>query len=286
MTKGMKKPQTRNGIRRRAYELIKEDKTFKVETCSRRSLDVGDCSLDMESDQKQPKAQSASSKKHVMALLLDTNIQRLLGFNPLSTELVDYITLLATTASLKQPVSPEVKSYSDAVYLNYYKLGLSLQFVPKDGYKPRSGLKQSDLENEKLVLDSIYLYNSPAKNPNTSPKGPSTRSAEKIFLSYPVSPFSLILNPNAKDKDGKLLTRSSTLEVDADTSGKDFVKRLLEPDRKGGGAGPSSGSIGIWCDWSMDGIMVEFDGATGPQAWERGKDAVWKVITIFAPLSR
>ncbi len=280
MTRGMKKPQTRNGISRRAYELIKEDKTLKgafitEETCPRGSLDVGDWSLDM-----------ASRKKHVMAFLLDTNIQRLLGFNPLSTELVDYVTLLATTASLKQPVLPEVKSYSDAVYFNYYKLGLSLQFLPKDGYKPRSGLKQSDLENEKLVLDSIYLYNLPAKNPNASPKGPSTRSAENVFSSYPVSPFFLILNPSVKDKDGKLLTRPSTLEVDADTSGKDFVKTLLEPDRKGGGTGPPSGSIGIWCDWSMDGIMVEFDGATGPQAWERGKDAIWKVITIFAPLSQ
>jgi len=33
--------------------------------------------------------------------------------------------------------------------------------------------------------------------------------------------------------------------------------------------------------------MVEFGGdeARGPQAWERGKDAIWKVITLFSQTS-
>jgi len=68
-------------------------------------------------------------------------------------------------------------------------------------------------------------------------------------------------------------------------TGKDFVAALGEPDRKGGGSGPSSGSIGIWVEWTRDGLMVEFGGddSRGPQAWERGKDALWRVISVFSP---
>jgi len=81
------------------------------------------------------------------------------------------------------------------------------------------------------------------------------------------------------------LARRPTIEVHLGMSGKDFVEALLEPDRKGGGTGPSSGSIGIWCEWLKDGIMVEFGGdeAKGPHAWDQGKDAIWKIITLFAP---
>jgi len=70
--------------------------------------------------------------------------------------------------------------------------------------------------------------------------------------------------------------------------GKEFIALLGEPNRKGGGAGPSSGSIGIWVEWTRDGLMVEFGGeeSRGPQAWERGKDAPWKVISIFATKSK
>ena len=210
--------------------------------------------------------------------MADIDLHSLLGSNPLSPELGNYIAFVVTKASLDQPVpSPEIKSYSDAVYFNYHKLGLSLQFAPMGGYKPSSGLKQNELKNGKLSLDSIYLYNTcPRENRNSS------------FSTHPVSPLMLKLNPDVKGKDGNLLSRPSTLEVHSDMSGKDFVKALLEPDRKGGGTGPSSGSIGIWCEWSKDGIMVEFGGveAKGPQAWERGKDAVWKIITIFTVCSQ
>ena len=212
------------------------------------------------------------------------NIQDLLGLNPLSQALSDYIAFLTTKASLNQPTPPEVKSYPDTVYLNFFAIGLSLQFTPKDGYKPTSGLKQSDLKNEKLALDSIYIYNVPAKKSDVQSKGTSSRAAELAFSNFPVSPLLLNINPEIKDKDGKTIARPPKLDVHPDSSGKDFVQTLGEPDRKGGGAGPSSGSIGIWCEWSKDGIMVEFGGdeAKGPQAWERGKDAVWKIITVFA----
>jgi len=204
--------------------------------------------------------------------------RELLGLRPLSPELAQHIALLST-----QPPTPQIKSYPDAVYFNYFSLGLSLMFSPEKGYKLTTG---HELDNDKLVLESIYIYNVPPKNASHSrSKDTSSHAAEMAYSTYPDFPLALVLREDARDKDGKPITRPPKLDVLADTSGKDFVHALGEPDRKGGGAGPSSGSIGIWCEWSRDGIMVEFGGdeAKGPQAWERGKDAVWKIITIFSP---
>jgi len=157
-------------------------------------------------------------------------------------------------------------------------------FSPQHGYKPTPGLTLADLQSNNLFLDSIYIYNDPRK-PRATPQRTSSRTSERAFLTYPNFPLVFNIDPSPEDKDRKALSRPETLQVRADTSGKDFVQTLGEPDRKGGGAGPSSGSIGIWCEWSKDGIMVEFGGdeAIGPQAWERGKDAIWKIITLFSP---
>lgn len=161
----------------------------------------------------------------------------------------------------------QVKSYSDAVYLNYYALGISLLFNPENGYQPITGAKLSDLNGEKLTLDSIYLYNAQ----------PSARASEAAFKSF--SPTSFVLDFRGVDET----KQERELVVNRGTTGKDFVARFGEPSRKGGGGGPSSGSIGIWCEWSKSGLMVEFGGkeAAGPHAWDSGKDAVWKVITLF-----
>nr|GAT44069.1 predicted protein [Mycena chlorophos] len=118
---------------------------------------------------------------------------------------------------------------------------------------------------------AIDIYNIPKTKPAAN-KGSSTRKAELAFATYLDLPITL----------------RSTFAVGPETTGKDFVEALGEPARKGGGAGPSSGSIGIWCEWTKDGVMVEFGGieATGAQAWERGKDAVWRVMTLFLHLLR
>ena len=206
--------------------------------------------------------------------LRSMSLRNLLGLHPSSPELAQHLSLLSI-----QTQTPQIKSYPDAVYFNYFGIGLSLLFSPENGYKLTTGLKSHELDNDKLVLESIYIYNVPPRNASHLR---STASAETAYSTYPDFPLVLVLSTDMRDKDG---TRPPKLNVLADTSGKDFVLALGEPDRKGGGAGPSSGSIGIWCEWSKDGVMVEFGGeeAKGPQAWEQGKDAVWKIITIFSP---
>ncbi|KAG8985064.1 hypothetical protein FRB90_004956 [Tulasnella sp. 427] len=170
-----------------------------------------------------------------------------------------------TEEQVEKIAKSEIKSYSDAVYFNYHALGLSLLFVPINGYKPRTGSTQTELRVQDLVLDSVDIY-------NAQPKGTKdSRSGFSIFLSLPIS----------LRKPGET-TSTSTLEVGRDTTGKDFVAFLGEPSRKGGGGGPAGGSIGIWCEWKAggEGIMVEF-GGDDAKSWDRGKDAVWSVLTLF-----
>lgn len=213
----------------------------------------------------------------------------LLGDHPSSQRLSEYINSLASLVSSPDAAIPEVKSYRDAVYFNYYPLGLSLLFSPQNDYKPTTGLKREDLQVNNLILDSVDIYNVPKPVSSLAEGAKMPRMAELAFASYPVSPLVLPLVAQAQSAEGAepSAIRPTSFDVQLSTSGKDFVATVGEPDRKGGGAGPSSGSIGIWCEWSKEGIMVEFGGeeARGPQAWERGKDAVWRVITVFSPKS-
>ncbi|KAG2045002.1 hypothetical protein BDR03DRAFT_937696 [Suillus americanus] len=205
------------------------------------------------------------------------DIQTLLGANPSADSITVFLKDLVQHSNTSL-TAPEVKSYSDAVYFNYYPLGISFLFIPQKGYKPTGGLKFEDLQVDSLVLDSINIYNAP--KPKTPTKTTtSSRTAELAFSTYPELKWRLSLSPEAS------ASNESSIEISLTTNGKDFVSCLGEPDRKGGGTGPSSGSIGIWCEWSKHGIMVEFGGdeARGPQAWERGKDAIWRVITVFSP---
>jgi hypothetical protein len=209
-----------------------------------------------------------------MAAITLPDIRHLLSLKPSSPELLNYISTLVTVSGASV-IEPEIKSYPDAVYFNYFKLGLSLLFTPTSGYKPKMNLSRAELQDDGLILDGIDLYNVP-----TSSNG-KTKSAILAYSTFPLTPLAITLTPGiVGDKP-----RPDVLEITPVTTGKDFVGALGEPARKGGGAGPSSGSIGIWCEWAADGLMIEFGGdeARGPQAWERGKDAVWKVISIFPP---
>lgn len=194
--------------------------------------------------------------------------QSLLGQSPSSSLIQQYLHELAKLASVSLS-TPEVKVYTDALYINHYPLGLSFMFVARDGSKK---IKESDVAGDRLALDSVDIFNMVASDAT------SASNSSKAYTSHPVSTLMLSLKPSNNGKP-----RPNELELTPSSIGKDIVSCLGEPDRKGGGAGPSSGSIGIWCEWTRDGIMIEFGGsdARGPQAWERGKDAKWKVLTIF-----
>lgn len=198
-----------------------------------------------------------------------SNLRDLLGHSPSSHQLTQYISTLSTTA-----ISPEIKSYPDAVYFNYYSIGLSLLFVPVNGYKPRSNASRQDLLDTHLVLNGVDVYNLTGE----------TGSHRSAYSPYPITPIVIAISHETSGDT----TRPSFLNITQDLVGKEFVALLGEPDRKGGGSGPSSGSIGIWAEWTKDGLMVEFggDNSRGPQAWERGKDAPWKVISIFSTTSK
>jgi hypothetical protein len=196
-------------------------------------------------------------------------IQQLLGEKPNSELVKSFIQTLSSSADVQHALAPEIKSFPDAVYYNYFPLGFSAMFVPIPGYCLRTGMHKSDIDESRLVLDSIDIYNVL----NRPDKPLKHSSSEVAFSSYPNLPLNLELN-----------AKTQHLMVSAETTGKELVQVLGEPDRKGGGAGPSSGSIGIWCEWSKVGVLVEFGGITarGPQAWEQGKDAVWRVLTMFS----
>ncbi|KAH9009554.1 hypothetical protein EDB83DRAFT_2234719 [Lactarius deliciosus] len=203
------------------------------------------------------------------------NIRDLLGRTPSSQQLTEYLSTLSATIP-----TPEVKAYPDAVYFNYYPLGLSLLFVPVNGYKPRPNAPRQDLLDTHLVLDGVDIYNS-AKSSNLTGETGSQRST---YSPYPITPIVIAISPETRGD----IARPSFLNITQRMVGKEFVALLGEPDRKGGGSGPSSGSIGIWVEWTRDGLMVEFGGdeSRGPQAWERGKDAPWKVISVFSTKSK
>jgi hypothetical protein len=202
----------------------------------------------------------------------DVRVRELLGHSPSSPDLAAYLSALSSRVSAS--AAPQVKSYPDAVYFNYYPLGLSLLFIPINGYRPQFGASRQDLQDIHLVLDGIDLYNA------DKPDG-KTGSA---YSPYSITPIALTLSPETNEGN----PRPSVLAIAQNMTGKEFVAALGEPDRKGGGTGPSSGSIGIWVEWTRDGLMVEFGGddSRGPLAWERGKDAPWSVISIFSPKSK
>ncbi|KAI9445316.1 hypothetical protein H4582DRAFT_908586 [Lactarius indigo] len=201
------------------------------------------------------------------------DLRGLLGHSPSFQQLTAYLSTLSTTIP-----TPEVKAYPDAVYFNYYSLGLSLLFVPVNGYKPRFNAPRQDLLDTHLVLDGVDIYNSVKSNNG------ETGSQRSTYSPYPITPIVISITPETRGD----IARPSFLNITQHMVGKEFVTLLGEPDRKGGGSGPSSGSIGIWVEWTRDGLMVEFGGddSRGPQAWERGKDAPWKVISVFSTKSK
>jgi hypothetical protein len=200
------------------------------------------------------------------------DIRQLLGVQPTSDTYTEYIRWLLRCSNLSAPVAPEIKSYPDAVYFNYYRLGLSVMFAPRNGYKPKSESKLEDLKVDCLSLDSIDVFHA-SSAPPARPAPTKANTEYSTFVGLPLQ-LQLATQPVVNEST----SHPTEITFTPTSIGKDIVGTLGEPERKGGG----SGSLGIWCEWSKYGVMVEFE-ARGAQAWEKGKDAPWKSITIFSP---
>jgi len=202
-----------------------------------------------------------------------TDVKSLFGLLPTSQRVKEYTFSLSSLVNAGNSDKAQVKAYPDVVFVNYYGLGCSIEYRPTNGYKPSPDAQSiAELQTNNLALDKIDIYNTPYDN---EPETTSASKAASTFTKYPNLPLMITFSHEPL-----------SISVSADTTGKDFVAALGEPDRKGGGGGPSSGSIDIWCEWAKEGVMVEFGGrdARGPQAWDKGKDANWKVISFYPAL--
>lgn len=208
---------------------------------------------------------------HSMATIIPNSI-----FNqPLDTTAInDFLTSLSPDVLPE----PDVKSFSSSVYFNYYSLGLSLLFSPSNGYKPRPGAARADLRSEDLLLESVDIYNVATKSESALPA--NRKAANPMYSPFPKYPIIIARPAKGTEPQAEFHLAPSSIA-------KDLVSFFGEPSRKGGGGGPSGGSIGIYCEWKDIGLMVEFGGdeAKGTQAWDKGKDALWSVATVFQPSS-
>jgi hypothetical protein len=191
----------------------------------------------------------AKSQKVYIRFEVVMSLHNLLGSGPDSAALQNWLQTLIPGVADRE-IRPEVKAYKTIVYHNYPALGISLEYIQDSA----GG----------LALDAIHVYNRHEKHKNDVTS----------FSSYPGMP--IVLHAGGS---------SSPLEASPSTTAKDFVQALGEPSKKGGGTGLGSGSINIWCEWNSCGVMVEFGGpeSRGHDAWDRGREAIWKELTLFKP---
>lgn len=210
---------------------------------------------------------TSSTEQPIASASTGVNLHPLLTYKPTSSILQSHLSKLSAS-----PVPPPIiAAFSDCIYYNYHPLGLSLVYHPLGTYKPKTGATKSELDESLLKLSSIDLYNHEATlNPPPSSKASRSSSLKPIFAPFPSFPL-LVTYPSISPP-----FTPQTLAITPESTGKDFILALGEPDRKGGG----EGSIGIWIEWTSVGILVEF-ASGGLQAWDKGGEAVWRVLTVF-----
>lgn len=211
-------------------------------------------------------------------------MQQLLGLTAASQNLWDEINAMSEHPDERVH---DVNVYTDCIYYNFNRLGMSFMFKPISDYKLSPKDDVTSLNLESLVLDGIDMYNAIGDEPQDLNK-----TADKLYKPFRRLPLVLHLSHNPTEPSSTEAKSTnplpSTLSLERSTTGKDLVSSLGEPARKGGGGGPSGGSIAIWCDWTIHGVMVEFGGidARGPKAWENGKDARWAILSLYKPSAK
>lgn len=197
----------------------------------------------------------------------------------------------ALTRLFPGPLEADVKSYPDATYHNYYALGLSLCFLP----------------SRTLELDSIDIFNPPplASTSSSTKKSPYAAPPTPITLRF--AETEVILTPRKAGEKEIRYPRDEVFEVQAQTTGREIVRALGEPSRKGAG-----GWVGVWLEWSPVvlregegeeqrvelGVMLELNDPKVEErseeqkakgmggVWDRAAGWQWGSIKVFRPTKK
>ena len=236
-----------------------------------------------------------------------TDLHQLLGLSPSSPQLAAFLSHLEPRARSPPAPPPQVKAYSDIVYLNYRHIGLSLSFEPLKPFRPTSSLTLDDLRRQadNGHLKGVDLYNhddaarAPA-DPDKKNKAPRQRAEDRWepFPAYPV-----LLPPSSSSSSSSsppaLPSTTSAAPAPADappalspqphlpfalepsTTGAALLSHFGEPSRKGGGSSSTPG-VGIWTEWTDRGVMLEW-ASSGLGAWDKGGESTWRCLSVFEP---
>ncbi|GAA5847861.1 hypothetical protein JCM9279_006670 [Rhodotorula babjevae] len=232
-----------------------------------------------------------------------TELHALLGLSPSSPQLAAFLSNLEPRSSPAPP--PEVKAYSDIVYLNYRHIGLSLSFEPLAPFRPSSSSTLDDLCRQgaqgRLKCSGIDLYNhdDAARAPvadDKKNKAPRQR-AEDRWEPFPAYPVLLPASTSPSSSPAPSSTASKPapdgappapvpqphlpFPLESSTTGAALLSHLGEPTRKGGGSASTPG-VGIWTEWTPHGVMVEW-ASSGLGAWEKGGESTWRCLSVFEP---
>lgn len=187
--------------------------------------------------------------------------QSFIGHPPSAPHVQTYLSSLTTA-----PLDPETKTYSDASYVNYHVLGISLCCIRKDGAS-------------EMLVESVDLYN---PRPTVAVQG--RRSRKREFERFKGLPLSIRAPPNSAD--------ARPLLLDASTTGTALVSALGEPTRKGGG----TGWVDVWLEYASLGLQIDLQDPRGDEVvseeeqrkgmggvWDRAGRWVWSSCKVFEP---
>ncbi|TNY19126.1 hypothetical protein DMC30DRAFT_354437 [Rhodotorula diobovata] len=214
-----------------------------------------------------------------------TELHALLGLSPSAPQLAAFLSDLESSTSHPAPPPPEVKPYSDIVYLNYRHIGLSLSFAPSAGYRPSPTSSLDDIRREgdagRLKCTGVDLYNhDAAARPPPRDKGKAPRQrAEDRWERFPAYPV-LLPSPSSSASSSSP-ANPAPFPLDPTTTGSSLLSHLGEPTRKGGGSS-STPALGIWTEWTPLGVMVEW-ASSGLGAWDKGGESTWRCVSVFEP---
>lgn len=211
----------------------------------------------------------------------------LLGLGPEDVELKIALSALFPGRSLEA----DVKTYPDATYRNYYALGVSLCFEPSPDGQRR--------------LVTIDVFNSPSPGSATSAsnrpsKGP-TYAPTSLPLVLDFAEEEIVLPPRNEGERETRLPRPAKGEINHTTTGREIVRCLGEPSRKGSGSW-----VGVWLEWNRValtrgderveiGLMLELNDPKGADTptqeqlnkglgglWDMAAGWRWGSLKVFA----